>query len=262
MAFSEVGEHAPQNGSHAVGMFHQVVSLHHLDIGNGSRQRDGVGVIRQPALVNSIFEDVGDLLAHGHCPQRGIGRSKAFGHRHQIRHDLPMIHGKPATGAAKAAHHLIGDEQNPVAIAQGPHALQVACRGDNDAIGASDRFEQYGGDRLRTFVLDDLLQVVNIVLGEIRLGDFRIRAVKGGAVAVGIQEMHHTGHQDRFPGQAARIAGERHGTGGCAVIGAVACQDFVATGISPGQFYGVLVGIRAPQRIQKAIERSGCDLAQ
>ena len=93
--------------------------------------------------------------------------------------------------------------------------------------------------------------MVEVVLGELGLGDFRAGAVEGRAVAVGVEEVDHAGHQVRLPGQAARVAGERHGPGGGAVIGAVAGQDLVPAGVGAGQFDGVLVGIGAAQGEQE-----------
>ena len=50
MLLAQVGQHAVQHRPHLGGVLHQVVFLHHLDVGDGRCQRDGVGVVGQPAL--------------------------------------------------------------------------------------------------------------------------------------------------------------------------------------------------------------------
>ena len=76
--------------------------------------------------------------------------------------------------------------------------------------------------------------------------------MEGGAVAVRVEEMDHAGHQIRLPGHPARVAGQRHGAGSGAVVGAVAGQDLVSAGVGTRQLDGVLIGIRAAQGEQES----------
>ena len=78
-----------------------------------------------------------------------------------------MVDGEPLAGAPEAAHHLVSDQQDAVAVAQLAHAWQIAFGRDDDAVGAGHALQQDGGDRLRSFVLDDLFQVVEVILGEL-----------------------------------------------------------------------------------------------
>ena len=67
--------------------------------------------------------------------------------------------GEPLAGAAEARHHLVGDHQDAVLVAERAHALQVAVGRNEDAVGAGHRLEDERRDRLRPFELDDLLEV-------------------------------------------------------------------------------------------------------
>jgi hypothetical protein len=90
-----------------------------------------------------------------------------------------VINREPFPRSPKPGHDLISDEQDPVVITQGPHALQVAFRRNNDPISAGHRFEKHCCDGLRAFILDDLLQVVEVILAKLRLGEIGIGAVEG-----------------------------------------------------------------------------------
>ena len=78
-----------------------------------------------------------------------------------------MVDGEPGPGAAKAGHDLVADQQDPVAVAQRSDALEVALGRDDHAVGSCNGLEQDGGDRLRAFERNDLLEVREIVTGEL-----------------------------------------------------------------------------------------------
>src|SRR5207249_12180813 len=79
--------------------------------------------------------------------------------RDQVRHYPPVIHREPAPGAPESRHDLVAHHQDPVAVAQRPHALEVFVGRDEDAVGAGDGLEQEGGDRRWDLELDHLLEV-------------------------------------------------------------------------------------------------------
>ena len=97
-----------------------------------------------------------------------------------------MIDGKPLSGAPEATHHLISDQLDAVAVTQGAHALQVACWRNDHAVRAGHCFDHYRSDRLRTFIGNDLFEVVQIVLGKLGFRNIRVITVERGAIAVGI----------------------------------------------------------------------------
>ena len=54
----------------------------------------------------------------------------------QVGHDVPVVDREPPAGAAEAGHHLVGDQQDAVAVADLAHALEVAVGRDEDPVGA------------------------------------------------------------------------------------------------------------------------------
>ncbi len=223
--------------------FHQPVGLHHLDHRAGRRQRDGMTVVGQPTHEFALIEGRRDLLAHGHRAQRRITRGQALGHGDDIGLHPPMIHGKPAPGAPKTAHHLVADHHDAVTVAQFAYALQVSLRRHNHPVGPGHRLHQDARNGFGPLVLDDFLQVVEIILAEIRFRNVGIRAVKGGPVAVGIQEVHRARHDARLPGGAARITGGCHRAKAGPVIGAEARENLELSRVPSRQLNGILIGV-------------------
>jgi len=54
--------------------------------------------------------------------------------RDVVRDDFPVIYGKPFSGPAKTAHHLIRDKQDSVTITKAAHPLKVSLRWNIDLI--------------------------------------------------------------------------------------------------------------------------------
>ena len=52
-------------------------------------------------------------------------------------HDVPVVDGEPAPGPPEAGHDLVGHHQDPVAVADLAHALEVAVGRDQDAVRAT-----------------------------------------------------------------------------------------------------------------------------
>ena len=74
--------------------------------------------------------------------------------------DVPAVDREPLAGPAEAGHHLVGDVDDAVAVADLADAGQVAVRRDQDAGRPGDRLEHQRRDRARTLERDDLLQVL------------------------------------------------------------------------------------------------------
>ena len=171
---------------------------------------------------------------------------------------------EPAPGAAEAGQDLVEDEQDAVAIADLADRREVAGRRHEDAVGAGHGLEDHGGDRLRPLVLQDLLQVRTAG------GDGAVVGVPGGRVegvsavpvvdmpggaAVRVRVEHAHDARDRRLGRPApRVAGERRGARGGAVVAAVPGDDLLAPGHPARQLDGVLVGVGAAGREQRHAE--------
>src|SRR3990172_9560908 len=203
--------HVPQVSrqllAHRRGTFDKAILAHHADVGYGGCKGDRMPAVGKPALEHAILEEVGDFGLHRNRAQRGVRRCQPFSHRHQIGHDAPMIHGEPLTGPAEPAHDLVTNQQDLVAIANGPDTRQIAVGRHDDPVCPGYRLDDDGGDRLGPLIRDDLLEVIQVVLGEFRLGRFLAACVEGRAISVGIEEVNHPGHDRRFPCPAARITG-------------------------------------------------------
>ena len=129
-------------------------------------------------------------------------------------------------------------------VAKIAHALQVPLWRDDDSVRAGHRLQHHRRDRLRAFINNDLFQVVEIIQCELSFGNIPVLVMEGRAVAVGVQEMNHSGHEGGFPRQTARIASQRHRSSRRTVIRAISCQDLVFPRVGARQFNGVLIGLR------------------
>ena len=201
--------HAPRVADHVV----LLVCLQRAERRSAAK---GMRVVGEPPIEGVLVEVRGDVRPHAHRPERHIRRGKALGQRDQVRDDPPVIHREPAPGAAEPRHDLVAHHQDPVAVAQRPHALEVSVGRDQDAVGAGDGLEQEGGDRRRTLELDRLVEV-----GQRRLD--RVPAALDAVVRV--QDVNDAAATRSLVGPAPRIARGLHRGAGRAMVGAVAGQD-------------------------------------
>ena len=79
-----------------------------------------------------------------HAAQRQIPARHPFGERDEVRLDPPMAERKPFSGAAKAGDHLVGDQQDLVAVADLAQPREIARRRHDDPARPHDRL---GDDR-------------------------------------------------------------------------------------------------------------------
>ena len=74
----------------------------------------GVG---QPAGEEPVSQLVDDLAAHDHRPERHVAGVEPLGDAEDVGHDVPVVARRTTAGAAEAGHHLVEDQQDPVAVA-------------------------------------------------------------------------------------------------------------------------------------------------
>ena len=189
-----VGAH---DRAHPGGALDEPVLLVDRDRGDRRRAADRVDVVRQPAGERPVGEDVRDRAAHHDRAERQVGRRQALRHRQQVGHDVPVVDREPAAGAPEAAHDLVGDQEDAVAVADLADALEVAVGRDEDPVRADDRLEDEGRDRVRALEHDDLLEVCEGCADRVA-----VRA----APAVRVRGADDAGHA-RLRGPAARVAG-------------------------------------------------------
>src|SRR5262245_2715333 len=137
----------------------QAVLLIHADRRDRRGQRQRVRVVGQAAVEHVLVEVLIHLRRQSDRPKRDVRRRQSLGHRHDVGHHAPVVHGEPLPRAAEPGHDLVGDQQDPVPVAELAHALQVAAGWDQDAIGARHGLEDECGDRVRALEGDRLVQV-------------------------------------------------------------------------------------------------------
>ena len=232
---------------HRGGALDEVILL--VDVQRRQRrgERHRVARVGEAAVEHHRIELLGDVPAHGDGAQRQVRGGQALGHGHQVGDGVPVLDREPPAGAPETRHHLVGDHQDAVAIAELANALDVAVRRNEDAVGADDGLEEDRRDRVRSLVHDHVLETAEALLD-------RPRLALAPAMRVGIPD--HA-DQPRLRRPAARIAGERHRTHGRPVIRAVASEDLVAAGVLASDLDRVLDRLGAAEREEDLVEIAG-----
>ena len=135
----------------------------------------GVG---EPAGEEPVAHLVDDLAAGDHRAERHVARVDPLRDGDDVRDDVPVLAGEPAARAAEAGHHLVEDQQDPVAVADLADRLQVAVGRQDDPVRPGDRLEDDRRDRVRALVLEDLLEVRRARADRARIGVARRAAVR------------------------------------------------------------------------------------
>src|SRR2546430_10983070 len=130
--------------------------------------------------------------------------------------------------------------------------MQVTYRWDQIPVRPGDGPQEEAGYGIRPHELNRLLQVAQRLGSRIDLSLWTV---------VRIEDVHYA-RVSNVVGPAARIAGQRDGTRGCAVIGAVARNDLVAAGDPAGHLDGVFVGLGAGEGEEHLIDVAGEQLGQ
>src|ERR1700761_3361587 len=99
-----------------VDIFENVFFLVNAEISNSCSTRNRMAAIGEATPQHVSFEIVRDLARYDNCAQRHVAAGETLGASDQVGFDAVMLGGKPTAGAAKAAHHLIVDDQDAVLI--------------------------------------------------------------------------------------------------------------------------------------------------
>ena len=111
--------------------------------------------------------------------------------------------------AAEAGDHLVGDEQDVIFVQAPPGSSPSSLRRRHDAAGAEHRLADEGGDGVRPFGQDHLLELVGAMLRELLLAHRTV----GAAEIIG-----RFGVQDWRARQVERVVEELRARSGCRVI--------------------------------------------
>src|SRR5262245_4447604 len=134
------------------------------------RVLEGTGALRE-GLENSLLQQ--------QRADRRISAAKPLRDRHQIGAHSLLLAGVQRAAAAHAAHHLIEDEQDAVAAADLPHALEIARHRGNRAHGGADYGLGYESDDVLAAERIDLC--FELVAESFAVG---LRRLAGAALAV------------------------------------------------------------------------------
>src|SRR5260221_6080568 len=192
-------------------------------------------VVSESAIEHFVIKVLRNMSPHSDSAQRNVTRSKSLRHANQVRDNLPVIDSKPLTRAAKARHHLVSDHQNPVLVAQFPHALEVSIRRNKNSIRSDDCLQNERRNRMRAFQLDNFFDH----------GQRSLRRLPSAFYAVIRIKYAHYARNPRLRRPSPRIARKAHGTRRRAVIRPIARHDFVPSGKDASDLDGVLVRFRA-----------------
>ena len=161
-------------------------------------------------------------VAGDHGADRGVRGREPLGAGDDVRPDVVALGREPVADPAEAGDHLVGREQDVVAVAELAHPLPVARRGDEGAARVLDRLHVDETDRLRIHLQDRPLELVEQEGRELLL-----RLLRRPVVAVGVAHVPHLG-DERLERRAERLdAVDRQGPKGRAVVGDVAGDRLV-----------------------------------
>ena len=93
-----------------------------------------------------LVEGISDLCARDRGGQRQVTRRDAFRDRHQVGHDVFMLHAEPLAGAPEAGDDFVRNHQHFVVVADVAHALEPAERRDDAAAASSAPARADGSD--------------------------------------------------------------------------------------------------------------------
>src|SRR5262245_15440486 len=202
----------------------QALALVDLDVGERDRTRE-----RMPAERDPVREDALGLREEGldrprRCddrPQWCVRGCDPLGERHQVGLDSVARTAEPVAGAPEPADDLVGDEQQPVLVADLADAVEISLRRDDRAARVLHRLENHGGNRLGALGLDDAVDLVGALQRAPRLlGAIRAAvAVRHRGVEAARQQRLELRAQHRAPVDGKRA--ERR-----PVVGAPARDEF------------------------------------
>ena len=165
-------------------------SVDRPDDGEPGRARHGVATERgavgapSPALLEAPGAD---------DRRQGQPVRDRLGQAHDVRDDPGVLEGPHRAGPAEPRLDLVGDEQDPVLVAERAQAAQERGRGRRVAALALDRLDEDRGDRIRRRDrVGELVEVAQAALG------------RRGLVAVEVAVGGGEGEQMHAPAAAAR----------------------------------------------------------
>ena len=187
---------------------------------------------RRRHRMPGIGEAVGELaapvehldhpVAHHHATHGHVAGGQTLGDWHQIRLQVVVLAAEPFAGAAEAADHLVGDEQNVMPGEDLANARPVAVWRHDDAAGALNRL----GDERRDLVVAQRADLFFQLIGH---ADAEFLGSQRAAFAIPVRLVDVLDARDRQAALGvhalhAAQAGAGHGR---AVIAVPAADDYL-----------------------------------
>ncbi len=192
----------------------------------------------------ALLERLEDAVRDDHAAHRDVGRGERLGDGDDVGLVAVALAAEVVAEPAPGADHLVGDQQDVVAVADLPDPLEVALLGRDAAAGVLQRLEDHRRDRLGALEQDALLDLVR--------RPERV-AVLGPAVAVRVR------HVDPARGERLELAAKRgdargaEGTEGGAVVRDLARDQLGLQGVSPGPVIAARQLDRRLDRLRAAV---------
>ena len=233
----------------------QALVLHHVDVGDGGGAGDRVAAEGGEVLAGA--QAVGDLRAgDGGAEREAVG--DPLGQHHDVRLDAEVLDGEHLAGAAEAGLHLVGDEEDAVAVEDFLDALEVAGRRHQDAALAHHRLGDEGGDIAARLVVDGPLDHLGAALGH----HFRIVGAEGVAIDVRRWGEGDAGQVGAAARLARLVAGDGEGARRAAVEGVGEGDELPLAGVRLGQAHGRLDALGAGVAEEGLLQAARRDLGQ
>ena len=156
-----------------------------------------------------------DALLDQDAADRLIAASEALGDGDEVGHDALLLDGVERAGAAHAAHHLVGDEEDAVPVADLAHALEVAGHRRHGTLGrAADSLGAEGDHAARA---DAMHRLFELAAEPIAVGLGRLVAL-AVAVFVARRDVRHVDQERRELAPPPFVAADGKGAERVAVV--------------------------------------------
>src|SRR6185295_6780953 len=155
-------EHRPKLALLATHVTAEVLTLEEVQVGH--RHGRGHRMAREGEAVGehvlALHERLGDLVGNDHAAHRHVRRRQRLGDGHYVGDVAVALAAEPVTEPAPGTDHLVGDQQDVVAVADLAHPLEVARLGRDAAAGVLAGLENHRGHGVGMLVEDPLLDLV------------------------------------------------------------------------------------------------------
>ena len=163
------------------------------------------------------------LVRRDHRADRRVSRGHAFGDGDDVGLVTVAIGREVIAEPAERADGFVGDEQHAVAVANLPHALEIARRRRETAARVLHRLEVNGGNRLGTFAKDRALDLIRSPAAE----RDEVVAMLRRAIEVGVRNAYRARHQRLEDVLDSGQAGDRERAHRRSVVGDVSADHLV-----------------------------------